>query len=473
MRATPVTLAETLSAGKWTRTRHIVHLSRRVMAQLAKPDGGRIMVMMPPRHGKSQYCSRWLPLWYLNEHPDRFVLLASYAAEFAAKWGRRVRDDAMAHHARLRFRVSPDSASAHRWDTTKDGGMLTVGVGGGATGSGTGLLLVDDPIKNMEEAQSQTYRERVWEWWQSVALTRLEPGGSVVMLLTRWNEDDLAGRILEHEADRWDVVQLPALAEPGDQLGRTPGEALWPERYPVAALQRIKDSVGSYVWSALFQQRPSPEGGAFFKRDHFRYWRPCLASQGDFELLPRDLPPRVVARSACVVFQTVDLAISQKETADWTVVATWALTPDRVLLLLDVDRVRAEATTHADLVKGAWQRHRSAFASVESVQYQMALVQVLRRDGVAVREFRPHGDKVARARTAQVYCETERVFLPEGAPFLDEFERELLAFPTGKHDDQVDTLSMAVIEVSVGNVGAWSQQLALELGGTRASPWRI
>ena len=192
---------------------------------------------MPPRHGKSELCSVYLPAWYLGTHPERRVILAGHEADFAASWGRRVRD-VLEEHGRQLFgaRVRADSAAANRWDLVGHaGGMVTAGVGGTITGRGADLLVIDDPHKSAEETGSVTYRERVWDWYRAVARTRLEPGAGVVVVQTRWHEDDLAGRLLadaESEGDRWQVLSLPAVAEDDDPLGRSVGDPLWPERFP-------------------------------------------------------------------------------------------------------------------------------------------------------------------------------------------------------------------------------------------------
>lgn len=211
---------------------------------------------MPPRHGKSTIGSWWFPVWFFDRFPHKRMILSSYGADFAADWGRRVRNTLVQHGDELTARITGDSSAADRWDTTDGGGMITAGVGGSITGRGADVLMVDDPIKNAEEANSPRHREKVWKWWQSTALTRLEPGGAAVVMQTRWHEDDLTGRIIADEGERWETIRLPALAEARDALDRRPGEALWPERYDVDALRSVRQSVGDYVWESLYQQKP-------------------------------------------------------------------------------------------------------------------------------------------------------------------------------------------------------------------------
>jgi hypothetical protein len=242
---------------------------------------------MPPRHGKSELVSKYFPAWFLGCNPSKRIILASYAAEFAASWGRKARDVLTEIGPRYfdGLTIRSDSSAAHWWDLDEfSGGMQTSGVGGGVTGKGADLFIIDDPVKDAVQANSEVYRQRNWDWYQSVAYTRLEPDGAVVIMQTRWHEEDLAGHVLQHAkqtGESWDVLNLPALAEEPDPLGRQPGEPLWPERFSRADLLRIKATLGSYWWSAMYQGSPMPNEGGTFKRSWLRYWR----EEGDLYVL--------------------------------------------------------------------------------------------------------------------------------------------------------------------------------------------
>lgn len=221
---------------------------------------------MPPRHGKSELTSRYFPAWYLGTYPDRRVILTSYEADFAAGWGRKSRDALTAYGPDVfGVAVREDSAAANRWEIAgHEGGMVTAGVGGPITGRGANVLIIDDPVKNAEESRSPAIREKIWDWYTSTAFSRLEPGGSVILIMTRWHRDDLVGRLLdrgaEYDPEPWRVIKLPAIAtgtEP-DPIGRNPGEALWPARYDVDSL--APNRADPYWWSALYQQEPVAEG---------------------------------------------------------------------------------------------------------------------------------------------------------------------------------------------------------------------
>jgi predicted phage terminase large subunit-like protein len=234
-----------------------------------------IVIDAPPRHGKSEFVSRWLPAWYLLSHPDRRVILASYGADFARSWGRKVREIVKEWHRFTdpRARVSPHTSAATDWETVAGGGMITAGVGGPLTGRGAHLLLLDDYLKNDVEALSATTRDRHWDWWQTTASTRLEPGGVAIVMATRWHQDDLSGRILrqaeEGESAPVTHLHLPAIAEENDVLGREPGEALWPERWPIESLEDRRRKTDPFWWSALYQGRPTRSGRMEWPDDYF------------------------------------------------------------------------------------------------------------------------------------------------------------------------------------------------------------
>lgn len=426
------------SSGQWTPKPHL-RLLDRLLVDLTARRIKRLLVTMPPRHGKSEAVSHWFPAWTLMRRPIERVILASYEAEFASSWGRRVRNTVNVLAPGL---VESDSRAADRWTTSQGGGMVTAGVGGPITGRGANVLIIDDPVKNAEEAESPTFRERAWEWWTSTAYTRLEPDGVVVLLQTRWHEDDLAGRILSRSAEAWTHVDLPALAESGDALGRAEGEALWPERYSRDALLAIQREVGSRVWSALYQQRPVPASGGMFKRewlDRARY-RKAEVRDDLYEVAGVVVPLSSMRR-----FTTVDLAASVKTSADYTVIATFGVAPSGHCCVLDVRRARLEGPDIVPAIRAVVDQWKPACVWVEKVGFQLALIQWARREGIPVRELVPDRDKVARALPLSAAFEGSRMLLPAHAPWLDAVLGELLSFPLGTHDDTVDALAYGLV----------------------------
>jgi predicted phage terminase large subunit-like protein len=433
---TPALFAQYCSRFKWFAYEYLLVLSD-ALIKVATGETKHLMIFMPPRHGKSELASKYFPAWFLGHNPDKRVMLTSYEADFAASWGYKARNILDENGHLFGLKVSGASAARNRWDIEgHNGGMVTAGVGGPITGKGAHLLIIDDPVKNSEDANSKTMRDKAAEWYKSTAYTRLEPGGAVIIIQTRWHEDDLSGRLLEEEPDKWTVINLPAIAEEEDPLGRMPGEALSPHRYTVEDLTEIKNTLGPHWFSALYQQHPQPLEGAIFKQPHFKYWKPI--SDG------YDLGGKRVPASTCRVFQTCDPAASTKSTADYFVLGTWAQTKDNDLILLDLLRTRLEGPDQVNLFKSQYQKYSPAFQAVESNGAGKVLYQMLVREGLPVRELKADKDKVTRALPAAARMEGGTVYFPVNAQWLGDFESELLSFPTGAHDDQVDVLSYAV-----------------------------
>ena len=429
---------------QWRPARHLVYLARVIREEILR-GGGRLIVTMPPRHGKSLLLSLWLPVWFLELWPTKRILLGSYAAGFASEWGRGARNVIERNEGgQLTVRVAQDSSAADRWHTTEGGGMKTSGVGGDFTGHGGDLIIVDDAAaKNRQQADSAARREEVWGWWCSACRTRFEPGATVVQIQTRWHEDDLAGRLLAMDDDRsrWKLINFPAISEDHDVLGRIPGEPLWAERYDLNALHEVERAVGSREWTAMYQQRPSPASGDLFRRETFRYFRD---GGGEWVLIDADGGERRVPKGACQVAQTCDTAISEKAGSDWTAVVTFAMTPKREILVLDVVRERCSVPDQLPLLKRCAARWRPTWQGVEDKGGGMAVLQFARREGYPIRPLTPgQRDKRARAFDAIAMYENGQVYHRQDAPWLATFEGELLTFDHGAHDDQVDALAYA------------------------------
>ncbi len=463
----PALLASSLMNGKFLFPKHLQLLSRKLLDAAAEPNK-RLMVFMPPRHGKSEMVSRWFPTWYLLNNPSKRVMLASYEAEFAGSWGRKVREAfelAVATYG-LNTRVSTSAAARDWWEIESydintnryfntGGAMMTAGVGGGLTGKGGDIVIIDDPVKNAEESMSATMREKAWDWYVSTLRSRLEPKASLIVVQTRWNEDDLSGRILdrvnEMRADGvdmhdWEIISLPAIAEENDPLGREVGEALWPQRYPVKELQQLEVEAGPYWFSALYQQKPIPAGKAIFNAAFMgRYTR-----QGHILYLAKaDGTRKAVSIHECSVFSTVDLATSTKQTADFTVISTWARTRENELILLDVLRKRMEGPDHVSYLVSVWANFRPTIFYIEANGFQLSTVQSAMRAGLPIQPVTADKDKLTRALPAAAKEKAGYFYFPEGSLFKDE-EKELWSFPAGDHDDFVDTVSLAELAIREG-----------------------
>lgn len=415
------------SRGRWKPFRHLIHLDRLVLAALTGQGHNRLIVTMPPRHGKSVYISQYTPAWVANVWPDRNTILSSYEANYAASWGRKARETYQTTCAWFGNQIDASSQAANEWRTHMGGGMQTAGAGGAITGKGAHLLICDDPIKNQEEAQSEVMREKIWDWWLSTAYTRLEPGGVAIIVMTRWNEDDLVGRLkleeVENEGEHWEVVNLPAFAEENDPIGRTVGEALCPERYDERALARMEKTLGVYWWSALYQQRPAPKEGNMFKR-HF------------FEIHDSEPPLTKVTRAW-------DLAASID--GDWTVGVKGGIGSDGNIWITDVVRDRLNPTERDQLIfstsmsDGKQCRVRFQEDPGQAGKSQIEFL-IRKLSGYTIKAVRPTGDKETRAGPYASQAGINRVKLLRG-PWNRAFVDEHCSFPNGMYDDQVDAAS--------------------------------
>ena len=384
----------------------------------------------------STLSSLFFPIWLLANWPDKLILLASYESDFAESWGRKAREIIEDNYDLLGIRISANSRAVGRWElegetTSKHGGMTCTGVGGALTGRGANLAIIDDPVKNDEQARSAVYREKAWQWYGTTFRTRLQKGASIIVISTRWHEDDLSGRLLEmakRGGDQWDVINLPALAEEHDVLGRSPGEPLCPELHPLDELLVTRNTSTPYQWAALYQQRPAPEGGGLFKNEWLQHRYTTLPATGRR-------------------FATVDPAFSLKTTADYTAMGAWLYEPGtKKLYLIDMIRRRIEGPDLIPTLREFATRHSLREWWVEKTAAQLNIIQELTRQGFPVRELKADADKTSRAHAATPWFMQGRVLLPESAPWLRDYLDEMLAFTPNqshKHDDMVDVSTYA------------------------------
>jgi predicted phage terminase large subunit-like protein len=392
-------------------------------------ESRRLLLFLPPRHGKSMTGTQLFPAWYLGRHPNRSVITATYAQELSDDFGRRVKNLVTSPLHQAIFpgcRLSGDSASMRRFSTTAGGSYYAVGRGGPITGRGCDLLLLDDPIKDREEANSETIRRALHEWYSHVAYTRLQPGGAIVLIETRWHMDDLAGWLLrEHLDERWEVVSLPAIAETDEDF-RKVGSALWPERFPLLTLEQIRSSVGSAAWASLYQQRPAAAEGAIFQRAWWQFYQPPLSIH---------FTRRV---------QSWDTAFKGGAENDYSVCTTWGVA-EGGYYLLHLWRGRVEFPRLKQIfltLAGEW---KPSAILVEDRASGQSLIQELKAGtSLPVLAVKVDTDKVTRAQAVTPLIESGKVFVPSGASWLADFLDELATFPAGVHDDCVDSVTQAL-----------------------------
>lgn len=419
-------MAEHLTLGRFQRYKHIQFLDRKLTEAIARGNA-RIVISLPPRHGKSWLTSLHTPVWFLSLWPNRNVILTSYEASFAASWGRQARDFIHEHSSSLGFSLSPDSTASDRWNTLDGGGMITAGIGGPITGRGGHLIIVDDPIKNWEEAASETYRQKAIDWFNSTLYTRAEPGASIVVLMTRWHQQDLVGYLLGEHQDPWEEIRLPAIAEESDPLGRAVGDALCPERYDEGKLEAMKAAVGSRIWNALYQQRPSPEEGNIVNRNWLKFYK----------TLPGSLNYWVI---------TADLSFKDSSTCDYSVFQVWA-SSEANCYLVDQIRERMNFPTVIREFKNFSARYPQATLKiVEEGGNGAALIQTLHNEIMGIKPIKPKESKDARLADVSALFEAGNVYLPDPsiAPWVGDNIEELCNFPSSAHDDSVDATVYAL-----------------------------
>lgn len=459
--ATPAHYAYATSRGMWRPFRHLRLLNRALMGVYSGKIK-RLGISKPPQHGKSEFASHRFPAWFLGKFPERRVLLASYQADYAAEWGGRVRDTVDEWNPSLfGTRVSDKSKARDLWYLDGHrGGMATAGVGGPLTGRSADLAIIDDPIKNAEEANSETIRQAIWDWYGTTLLTRVSEIGAVVLIMTRWHQDDLSGR-LRGLGEDWTWITLPAIslqerevpAEARDEfwpdaLGREPGQPLCPELHSLEKLEKHRLAMGDPWFWAMYQQWPTSGAGGMFTRDWWQYWT--------HSTLPCPLvwnPHNNCWHYKDAQHKFDDVIISWDLTfgtlhRDYVVGQVWArLGPN--YWLLDQERARMgfpEAVAAIRRLKARWPM--STATLVEAKAAGPEAIRTLKKEIPGIIPVIPeaYGSKEKRAGAITYLVQAGNVFIPRPSekPWVLAFLDELTAFPRGRHDDQVDTLSQAL-----------------------------
>lgn len=415
-----------------------------IAAALEEVEAGRmprLIITMPPRHGKSELASRRFPAWFMGRDPYRQLIFSTYNDDFAQDFGRSVRETMRSQAFQQVFplcKLRAGSASADKIQTEEGGLMKFVGRGGGLTGRGADLLIIDDPIKDREEADSKSVRDKMWSWFTEAAMTRLMPGGRVVIIMTRWHEDDLIGRLIDprnpcynkEEAENWNILALPAIAVDGDPMKRKIGEALWPEQFPIDVLEKIK-RLNARGFSALYQGQPTPDDGDYFKRD----WLKTYDS-------PNKIPKNIR------IYAASDHAVSVAQDADKTVLMCVGVDEeDNIWVLPDLFWRRAQTDTVCDGMLEMMKRRKPLIWMAEKGHISKAIGPFLRKRMheekiyCAIDEVTPVKDKQSRAQSIRGRMAMGKVFFPKFATWWPEAENELLKFPSARHDDFVDTIA--------------------------------
>lgn len=400
----------------------------------------RLIINMPPRHTKSEFASYLLPAFIMGRRPDTKIIESTHTGELAVRFGRKVRDlMSMDSYKELYpdVMLKQDSKAAGRWDTDHGGEYFAVGVGGAMTGRGANLLIIDDPHSE-QDATSDLALENCWEWYTSGPRSRLQPGGAIVIVMTRWGTKDLTARLLKaqasHKADQWEVIEFPAILPSG--------KALWPEFWKLEELLGVKASLSAQRWNAMYQQQPTNDEGAILKREWWQVW-------------PHDEPP-----SVNYVIQSYDTAYSKKETADYSAITTWGVFyPNQDsgpnIILLGVRKGRWDFPELKRVAKDEYDEWKPDNVLIEAKATGITLQQELRRVGIPVTMYSPGGrragqDKISRANSVAPILESGMVWAPD-TDWAEELIEECAAFPNGDNDDLVDTTTQALMRFRAGN----------------------
>lgn len=417
---------------QWSEYKIAAHHRKiiRALERVAKGECKRLMIFMPPRMGKSMLASEYFPAWYLGRNPDKYIICASYGQELATDWGRKVRNqlrDAMHQSIFPDCRISQDSQASDRLSTVQGGSYYAVGAGGSVTGRGAHLLLIDDPIKGREDADSASNRQKIKDWYRSVAYTRLMPGAAAVIINTRWHEDDLTGWLLAEEAklpedqrEGWEVLSLPAI---------TNGRALWPEAYPIDALDKIRRAIGEREWNALYMQSPAADAGDYFRREWFNWYD--------------ETPPNLV------VYGASDFAVTDKG-GDYSVHVIAGATPSGDLYMLDMWRGQTASDVWVKIMCDMMAQHKPVMWYGEagvirrSVEPFLAEAMRSRRIHTRIEWIASMNDKPARARAFQSLASSGRVFLPSKHAWGIDLLSQLTKFMVTRDgdDDEADACGL-------------------------------
>ena len=413
----------------------------RIMAEkfnrIATGDLKRLIVNMPPRHTKSEFGSYLLPAWLMGRNPRLKIMQTTHTAELAFRFGRKVRNLMNSKEYSKIFEgveLRADSQAAGRWETSKGGEYFAAGVGGAVTGRGADLLIIDDPHTE-QDSMSDLAMERAYDWYTSGPRQRLQPGGSILLVMTRWAEDDLTGRLLkaqkEPKADSWKTISFPAILPDG--------KPVWSEYWELSELEKIKASLPVRNWSAQYMQEPTSEEGAIIKREWWQPWK-------------EEHIPNLIH-----VIQSYDTAFSKKETADYSAITTWGVFyPDEVtpnIILLDAIRGKYDFPELKVVAMDAYKYWEAESVIIEQKASGEPLTQEFRRMGIPVIPFIPSkgNDKFARVNAVAPLFESGAVWFPYGESFADAVIEECASFPHGANDDFVDSMTQAMLRYRQGN----------------------
>jgi predicted phage terminase large subunit-like protein len=430
--SSPVTLGQALNKGLEFNPCQ-KYICRRVVDGIIRGNA-RFVVSVPPQHGKSTICSLWLPVWFLNKFPQKNVIVTSYNYQNAVKWGKRIRNVIIQNPHILKVKVAHDSGAAGFWETSSGGGVLCAGSGGTTTGNPGHLIIVDDPFKNWQEAQSENVRQKIIDWYKTVLTTRFQSDTTVLVVATRWHENDLSGYLLSGESgEKWEEVRIPAIAEENDMLGRAQGEALWSEKFDIAKLEQRKKDIGNMMFAALYQQSPQAQKGNVFLREYFN------------RISRDDIPTRFDQ-----IVHSWDTALETKKANSYTAMTRWGIKEAQApnscrFYLLGTWRAKADyPSVRAKMLELYFQDGANTILLEDKASGKPLRQELSLNTALPIMPVEPCADKLARAWSVIVHFISGRVWIVSGEEWADELIAGLAAFPNGNYTDVADSVSQAL-----------------------------
>ena len=405
--------------------------------KIASGEKTRLIINMPPRHTKSEFASYFLPAWMIGNNPELKIIQATHTAELAVNFGRKTKNliDSKEYQDLFATRLQEDSKAAGRWNTAQGGEYFAVGVQGAVTGRGADLLIIDDPHSE-QDMNSKNAFEKAYEWYTSGPRQRLQPGGRIILVMTRWSKKDLTEMLLaaqaEDKADKWEVVEFPAIMRRG--------KPVWPEYWKLEVLESVKASAGVNKWNAQYMQNPTSDEGALIKREWWQDW------EGEMPILEH-------------VIQSYDTAFLKKQTADYSAITTWGVfrkdeDSPQSIILIDAIKGRYEFPELKRLAYDQYMYWKPETVLVEAKAAGLPLIFELRKMGIPVADFTPNrgNDKHARVNSVAPLFESGRIYAPKNQEFAQEVIEECAAFPYGDHDDLVDSTTQAIMRFRDGGL---------------------
>ena len=439
--------------GHYEHFRH-TELICNVLQRVADGEQLSILIEMPPRHGKSMTVTESFPSFYLGKNPDKRVIAAAYSDGLATKFGRLNRNKFNEFsHDLFNVQLSESNAATKDWGIQdRRGGMISTGIGGSITGQGADLMIIDDPIKNMKEAMSQTIRDSVWDEWEATLSTRLHDGASIIVIMTRWHEDDLIGRLLARSPRKWVRLRLPAIAEDeNDLLNRKIGEPLCPELgFDEKWAEDKKAEVGARTWASLYQQRPAPAGGNIFKREWVKYYVRDEQMKRDWGLSDDVI---VLPTHFDKMAQSWDCTFKKTESSDFVAGQVWSRKKAQYFLL-DQDHKRMNFPDTVKAIRAMtdkWPKATSKY--IEDKANGSAVIDTLKDEISGIIPVDPDGGKEARANAVSPLFEAGNVYFPHPnmCLWVNDVIEEMVSFPNGAHDDMVDAMTQALNQLYTNN----------------------